>query len=144
MFLFSKKKGPLFKLIGKSVKSSQLKEFTSQFDTQPEVTRFSDSYFHEYPDFGIELGFDLKDRLQSIHLYAEGVKVKQYKGELPYRLSFNSARFAIEDKLGKATETGGKGTSKFWMRYPRLGITITFKSTSTTDPFNQIAHITLW
>jgi hypothetical protein len=143
MFLFSKKKGPLFKLIGKSLKSSQLKEFTSQFDTQPEVSRFSDSYFHTYPDYGIELGFNLKDRLQSIHLFADGVKVKQYKGELPYQLSFDDARFVIEKKLGKATKTGGKGTWKFWMKYPRLGVTITFKSTSTTDRFNQISHITL-
>ena len=107
-------------LVGLGISSENIKNFLDELEAKPEITKNEFWYIYHYKSKGIKLRFDKENgNLLAIFLFSESTQdYRQYRGEMPYNLSFNDTRLEVEKKLGEPwnTEEGTaySNTSSQW------------------------------
>jgi hypothetical protein len=139
---------PLSSMLGKSINNAQIKVWLSELGacTKAVINRFDDSYYYSFKSEGISLCFSNPDnRLTAIILYSEGADhFRQYKGDLPFGLSFQLTRREVESILGQPEEFGGNGVIEYWTRYSSKGIGVTYKGKGTSDLDLHVHEISIY
>jgi hypothetical protein len=123
---------PLSSILGKDINSAEMRAWLSNLGT-PEKFGNDDRYYYDYKSKGIRLVFTRTRRLNIISLYSEGVDgYRQYKGNLPYGLSFQSSRKEIESILG-TPNMSSEGVSGYQTSYHSKGIDISYNTKRSHD-----------
>jgi hypothetical protein len=132
----------ILRIIGQKQDSPGLRELLHTVKTRPEISKFSDCYFHSYKEHGISLRFNTRGRVDAVILYAEGADgYGQYAGDPPYGIHLTDTRADVEQKLGEAPKSGPGVNWPFWVTYPDLGLHVTYWGKSPTDLSNRIHHL---
>jgi hypothetical protein len=125
--------------LGADINSSKMKTWLSSQGT-PE---FSNGYYNFKSD-GVSLVFNDAHILTAMFLYAEGADgFRQYQGNLPYGLSFQSSRKEIESILGAPDRSGGEGVINYWTHYNSKGIGIEYNTKQTDDMNARMYYISI-
>jgi hypothetical protein len=131
---------PLFSSLGKDINSPEMKTWLLSLGT-PEISSGS---FYNYKSEGISLLVDNEHKLSAIFFYSEGADgYRQYQGDLPFGLSFQSTRKEIESVLGRPDASGGKGVINYWTSYRSKGIGIVYNTMRTNEMNARIYHISI-
>jgi len=118
--------GELSSALGKATGSPQVRALLSRLGASPKPQ-------------GILLRFDATDTLSAVSLYSEGVeRFRQYEGDLPFGLSFQSTRRDVESLLGLPDSYGSS-----WAAYDSKGLTINYNGRSVYDPKLRLSVLTL-
>jgi uncharacterized protein (TIGR02996 family) len=108
---------------------------------EPEVDRREDSFWVSWKSEGLSLRFGLES-FDFVVLYAEGADgFNQFRGDLPWGLSFSDVREDVERKLGRPDISSGEGVIPFWAGYDRLGVMVSYRSENVRFMGNPIHHI---
>jgi hypothetical protein len=91
---------PLSSMLGQGIDSAEIKTWLSSLGT-PEIDKTSAGDNYSFKSEGVYLQFNTQDKLDAIFLYSEGVGgFQQYKGDLPFGLTFQLTRKEVENILG--------------------------------------------
>jgi len=134
---FGKKKEecPIFQKILKSEHPYEKKEFKEKDNVH--------EYYFSYAD-GISLSF-ANNTFSSVFLYGKyDKKFQNYKGTLPYSLTFDMNNSDIVSFLGEPNSKSGGRTVPISISYERLGIEFTFLSPVWDLVDNKISFICLF
>jgi len=98
-------------LVGLSISTDKVQNFLDNLEAKPEISKYESWYTYDYKSKGIRLRFEKESgNLSAIFLFSELTQdYSQYKGKMPYNLSFNDTRSDVEKKLGEPWNTE-KGT----------------------------------
>lgn len=125
--------GTLSSKLGMDINSDEMKTWMAGLGTA-QVDKFSTGDYYNYKPVGISLLFNPQNQLSSIFFYAEGADgFKEYKGDLPFGLTFKMTRKEIEDSLGMPDSAGGDGVINFWESYDSKGLGISYNTKKTGD-----------
>jgi hypothetical protein len=133
-------------LLGKPWEDKEVKAVVKTLTGQPKVSSYNDSSYQVYYDAGIDFRLDMKGKVTTIFLFAEGSdKHKAYKGELPAGLTFANTRGEVEKKLGKPdSEFGGCGVLQYQESYNKQGFDVRYFSKDKSDQKAKVAIVTLF
>lgn len=94
-------------LIGLSKQDPALADFARTIPNAPQLDEFGGLKIEHFPDDGLSLYFDQRDRLSSVFFYsgrtADG---SRYRGSLPEELSFEFGRGDAISKFGRPQKSG--------------------------------------
>lgn len=129
-------------LLGKQVDVSEMKAIFAKLGA-PEMEFFEEYVFCRFKPQGIQLVFVKGSaHLIRIYLYSEGYHTpdgtySQFKGELPYGLSFRSTPGEVEPILGRTYSFQG-GTAVY---HPSKGLKMSIDYKNWTGPVDELAVI---
>lgn len=129
-------------ILGKGLGSPEFVALKRYFDLKKGTISGDSHYLHSKRD-GIELQIK-DDVVHAVHLFAERADdYWQYKGKLPFGLSFDDTRADVEQRLGRPAKAVGNGTVQFYTRHDRgdVCVWITYHFTSPSDMRNRIHHV---
>ena len=127
-------------MIGKNIHSSTIQSWLSKASVSPTISdQYNDHYYYSFKPYGISLCFASTGTLGSIFLYSEARNgYSQYKGELPFGLTFLLNRQKIESILGLPDISGGGGSKisiNYYVKYTPKNFLIEY-NTKQTDNLN--------
>jgi DnaJ domain len=94
----------LVSLLGKSIRSDEVKHYISSLNERPNIEKFG--CYYQFKNNGIGLLFN-SCAIITISLFSEGFQGhKQYNKTIPCNLKFSDDRQIITRKLGKPSESG--------------------------------------
>jgi hypothetical protein len=143
-----------YSLLGKDIQSNEIQSYLSSFSEKPTISEFDsgEHVFHDLEKNGISLSF-IKGTLVHIFYYNFAIDgYSQYKGELPFQLSFDLTRREVESRIGKPDNTvegvedkwfGGAMSVRTRVCYSSKRIGVTYKTTTSEDLNAKIAIVTL-
>lgn len=137
----------LEKLIGKNYDDDEILQILNLCPNykEKEINNINNMrYFYvTFVDYGFSFCFRNKV-LDCIFLYREGYQgFKQFKGEIPYKISWDYKNKNIVEYLGDTKIKQG-GNVQVWLSYPHLGIEFTFLGKSWSDLENPIVMINIF
>jgi hypothetical protein len=133
-------------LVGLGISSDNVQNFLDKLEAKPEITQSESWYTYDYKSKGIRLRFDKGNgNLLAIFLFSELTQdYRQYRGEMPYNLSFDDTRIEVEKKLGEpgSTEEGKPyiNTTSQWFD---KGLNVTYMTKDINDMMTKISFIVL-
>ncbi|MEN6433581.1 MAG: hypothetical protein ABFD06_12070 [Smithella sp.] len=91
----------LSSMLDKNINGDEIQRWLSKVGDSPAINKFAGiCFFYDFKQKGISLRFDTNGTLTDIFLYSEGADgFRQYKGELPFKLSFILSRKEVESIL---------------------------------------------
>jgi hypothetical protein len=144
----------LVALIGKDIRAKEAQDFLDSVGATPEISRYEESSFqgkkipattyYSYKEKGLSIRLDERGFITTIFFYAEGADgFRQYRGGLPYGISFTMTRTEVEKAIGRASRYDGSGRFNFWASYPAKKMSLTYDSVSQTDMGVRIQTVRL-
>jgi len=131
-----------FSLIGKNITDPDI-QYILNSNKSFKTKEISNHLYINFLEEGISLNF-LDKRLTTIFFFNEGVHgYKQFKGMLPYKITWEMKNKAIVEKLGDTKIKGG-GNVPVWLAFNNLGIEFSFLGKLWADTENVMTHISLF
>lgn len=131
----------LMSMMGKDIRDDEIQAWMSRVHIVPTIKKENDFTYYQFRPKGMCLSFDVTDKLKSVHLYSEGSDgYRQYKGELPFGLSFQLSRREVESVIGKPEDVGGGDVVNYISFY--TGCAIEYNSMKSDNMDARIRIIT--
>jgi hypothetical protein len=133
-------------LVGLGISSDDVQKFLDELEAKPEISQNEFWNTYDYKSKGIRLRFDKGNgNLLAIFLFSELTQdYRQYRGQMPYNLSFDDTRIEVEKKLGEpgSTEEGKPyiNTTSQWFD---KGLNVTYMTKDINDMMTKISFIVL-
>ncbi len=144
IFGFATQEEDLQSLIGLEINSKSFQIYLNKLKTEPEISKYDDSYYYTFMTKGVEFLFTKSDTISAVFLYSEGSEGhRQFQGKIPYNIQLTDTRRIIEQKLGSPDKNGGGVYSLFYSKWIKEGLTIKYKTKGLEDMMYKIHHITL-
>jgi hypothetical protein len=131
-----------FDLLGKNITDTTIQTIIKDHPNY-KVKEIKNFEYVNFNENGMCLCFQEKV-LQYVYLYNDNIEgYKQYKGKIPYNVSWDLRNKQIVEKFGDTKSKGG-GSVPIWLAYKRLGVEFTFLGKIWEDLENPIIHICIF
>lgn len=137
-------------LLGKKLEQKEMQKFIDDLGEYPEIKKYENEFYYNFKNSGIAMRFDRKSRtLVMLYFYSDGKDgFRQYRGKLPFGLTFFDTLRETKQRLGKPGNQGCGTVSKYvatsdWMEYDSKGIGIDFAGVNC-DKSAQISIIYIY
>ncbi len=134
-------------MLGQGIDSAEIKTWLSSLGT-PEIDKTSSGDNYSFKSEGVYLQFNTQDKLDAIFLYSEGVGgFQQYKGDLPFGLTFQLTRKEVENILGPPDGSDNDydvpaiSKTNIFANYSSKDISITYNTKQSNDLEARIYQI---